>query len=158
MAAGLQVKRLDSVQRGYLREIDMTDTEAFVVHNFAPPSLRRCIGLLGLLHKRVLGKCHPGLNHILPFAQGLDANYHSKALHPFEEKQDFQARLYRHSLFAYILVYIRLSQGLVDLPSVKNFQSKLTVLAKFRSQTGEEGWRRSFQDCDEVAMMIYPIN
>ena len=104
MAAGLQVKRLDSVQRGYLREINMTDTEAFVNHNFAPPSLRRCIGLLGLLHKRVLGKCHPGLCHILPFAQGPESDYHSKTLHSFADKQDFQARLYRRSLFAFILI------------------------------------------------------
>ena len=158
MAAGLQFKRLDSVQRGFLRDINMTDTEAFVNYNFAPPSLRRCIGLLGLLHKRVLGKCHPGLCHILPFAQGLDADYHSKALHPFADKQDFQARLYRRSLFAYILVYNRLPQALVDMPSVKDFQSKLTALAKHRAQTDQESWRRSYQDCDEIAVMFYSNN
>ena len=158
MAAGLQVKKLDSVQRGYPREINMTDTEAFVNHNFTPPSLRRCIGLLGLLHKRVLGKCHPGLCHILPFAQGLDADYHSKTLHPFADKQDFQARLYRRSLFAYILVYNRLPQALVDMPSVKDFQSKLTALAKHRAQTDQESWRRSYQDCDEIAVMFYSNN
>ena len=155
MGAGLQAERLDKAQRGHLRKINMTDTEAFVDHNFAPPSLRRCIGLLGLLHKRVLGKCHPGLCHILPFVQGLEADYHSKALHPFADNQDFPARLYRRSLFAYILIYNRLPEAVVDMPFVKSFQSKLTALAKYRAQTDQESWRRAFQDCDEIVVMFY---
>ena len=158
VATASQLKRLDKVQRGYLHELGMSDAEAFVEYNFAPPSLRRSIGLLGLLHKRMLGKCHPGLCHLLPFASGVDANYHSKALHPFADKQDYQARLYRRSLFAYILMYNRLPQALVDMPSVKSFQSKLTALAKHRAQTDLEGWRRSFQDCDEIVVMFYSNN
>ena len=133
----------------------MTDTEAFIEHNFAPPSLRRRIGLLGLLHKRVLGKCHPGLVHVLPFAEGLDANYHNKALEPFADMQRYQARLYMRSLFAYILMYNRLPQAIVDMPSVKSFQSKLTALAKLRAQTDQEGWRSSFQNCEEICKMFY---
>ena len=133
----------------------MTDTEAFVVHNFAPPSLRRCIGLLGLLHKRVLGKCHPGLAHVLPFAEGLQADYHSKALYPYSDMQHYQARLYRRSLFAYVLIYNRLLQALVDLPSVKCFQSKLTHLAKHRAQIDQEGWRNPFQNCEEIVKMFF---
>ena len=158
MAVPSQLKRLDKVQRGFLQDIGMTDTEAFVVHNFAPPSLRRCIGLLGLLHKRVLGKCHPGLAHVLPFAEGLQADYHSKALYPYSDMQHYQARLYRRSLFAYVLIYNRLPQALVDLPSVKCFQSKLTHLAKHRAQIDQEGWRSSFQNCEEIVKMFYSNN
>ena len=158
LAAPSQLKRLDKVQRGFLQDIGMTDTETFVVHNFAPPSLRRCIGLLGLLHKRVLGKYHPGLAHVLPFAEGLQADYHSKALHPYSDMQHYQARLYRRSLFAYVLIYNRLPQALVDLPSVKCFQSKLTHLAKHRAQIDQEGWRSSFQNCEEIVKMFYSNN
>ena len=105
MAAPCQLKRLDKVQRWYLHELGLSDTEAFVSYNFAPPSLRRCIGLLGFLHKRVLGKCHPGLCIALPFAEGLEADYHSRALHPRSDLVNHHARLYQRSLFAYILIY-----------------------------------------------------
>ena len=36
-------------------------------YNFAPPSVRRDIGILGLLHKRILGKSHPVFQKLLPF-------------------------------------------------------------------------------------------
>ena len=109
MAAPCQVRRLDKVQRWYLRELGLTDTEAFVRYNFAPPSLRRGIGLLGFLHKRVLGACHPALVQALPFASGLIANFHDKALHPFSGEVLYQRRrLYDRSLYSYIHMYNRL--------------------------------------------------
>ena len=37
--------------------------------SFAPPSLRRDIGILGMFHKRVLGLAHPIFNRLLPFHQ-----------------------------------------------------------------------------------------
>ena len=158
MACPTQLNRLDKAQRGFLYEIGMTDTEAFIDHNFAPPSLRRRIGLLGLLHKRVLGLCHPGLIHALPFAQGLVADFHNKALDPFAGEQRYHTRLYQRSLWQYVCIYNRLPQALIELPFVKCFQSKLTALAKFRAQTDQEGWRRSFQDCGEVVQMFYSNN
>ena len=83
------MKRLDEVQRWHLYELGLTDTEAFVNYNFASPSLRRCIGMLGFLHKRALGKCHPGLCAILPFAAAdVQADYHSRALHAYEDLID----------------------------------------------------------------------
>ena len=77
---------------------------------------------------------------------------------PLAEKQDFQARLYRRSLFPYVLMNNRLPQAIVDLPSVRSFQSKLSALAKYRAQTDQEGWRRTFQDCDEIVAMFYSNN
>jgi hypothetical protein len=55
MAAPRQLRRLDKVQRWYLHELALTDTDAFIKYNFAPPSLRRAIGMLGFIHKRTLG-------------------------------------------------------------------------------------------------------
>ena len=54
LAPPSQLQRLDKLQRWYLHELGLSDKEAFVDHNFAPPSLRRAIGILGFLHKRVL--------------------------------------------------------------------------------------------------------
>ena len=50
LAPPSQLNRLDKVQRWYLHELGMSDKEAFISHNFAPPSLRRAIGILGFLH------------------------------------------------------------------------------------------------------------
>ena len=54
-ASDTLLERFDSAQRGFLQEIDVTPEAAFIEHNFAPPRLRRNIGMLGFLHKRVLG-------------------------------------------------------------------------------------------------------
>ncbi len=40
------------MQWGFLYEIGIDDAQAFVDFNFAPPSLRRAIGMLGFVHKR----------------------------------------------------------------------------------------------------------
>ena len=66
MAAASEVSRLDSMQRGFLQELSLGDEEAFVTYNFAPLSLRRRIGMLGFLHKRVLQQCHPAFLALLP--------------------------------------------------------------------------------------------
>ena len=70
------------MQRGFLRELGLSDTETFINHNFAPPTLRRDIILLGFLHKRVLECCHPALLQALPFATSAAGTlrYHDKML------------------------------------------------------------------------------
>ena len=111
--------------------------------------------MFGFLHKRVLGRCHPLLVEALPFASGLDANYNSKALHPFSELVSYQGRLYERSLYVHILIYNRLPQVLVDLPSVAVFQAKLTHLAKHKALVHPDNWRSSFQSTADVADMFY---
>ena len=61
-AASSLLDRIDGAQNRFLHELDVTPATAFLEFNFAPPSLRRNIGILGLLHKRVLGKCLHLLN------------------------------------------------------------------------------------------------
>ena len=61
------VEKLDSAQRRFLHELDLDEATAFMEFNFAPPSLRRDIGILGLLQKRVLGKAHPVFQKLFPF-------------------------------------------------------------------------------------------
>ena len=49
------LQKLDQVHYHFLRELGVDARQAFTEFNFAPPILRRNIGILGLLHKRVLG-------------------------------------------------------------------------------------------------------
>ena len=59
------LEKLDHVQNRFLRELNVSPCQAFLEFNFAPPSLRRNIGALGLLHKHVLGKVHPTFEKLL---------------------------------------------------------------------------------------------
>ena len=54
-----RIPNIDDVYYKFLRELDVIPSDAFMVFVFAPPNLRRNIGILGLLHKRMIGKCHP---------------------------------------------------------------------------------------------------
>ena len=64
-AACSLLEKLDHAQNRFLREIGLSPAHAFLEFNFAPPSLRRNIAVLGLLHKRVLGKCHLSFERLL---------------------------------------------------------------------------------------------
>ena len=50
--------KTENVQQSFLRELAVSEEDAYLLHNFAPPKLRRNIGILGLLHKRVIGESH----------------------------------------------------------------------------------------------------
>ena len=59
--------QLDLSQQHFLDALGISSATAFIDQNFAPPSLRRNIAILGLLHKRVLGKAHPSFDKLLPW-------------------------------------------------------------------------------------------
>ena len=65
------LQRLDRVQQSFLRELGISESEAYMEFNFAPLSLRRNIGILGLMHKRILGESHPVFAKLLPFASSV---------------------------------------------------------------------------------------
>ena len=141
------------MQRWFLHALDLTDEEAFLVHNFAPPSLRRRIGILGCIHKRVLNLCHPLLQELLPFCQDPPSGLpylHSRQLLTHLERVNTQHRMYWRSLWSCLHVYNRLPQLLVDETSVKDFQARLTHYAKMRIHAGRFNWRASYEDCSDI--------
>ena len=74
---------MDKIQTRFLKELELTEEQAFLDFNFAPCRVRRNIAILGLIHKRVLGKCHPSYDRLLPFSQvkSIRANAHNKQLY-----------------------------------------------------------------------------
>ena len=66
-AAASLLTKFDGAQNHFLRELGLSPVQAFLEYNFAPSGLRRHIGVLGLLQKRVLGKCHPSYERLLPW-------------------------------------------------------------------------------------------
>jgi hypothetical protein len=105
-AASTLLGKIDGVQRRFLREIDLTAKRVFIDHHFAPPSLRRNIAVLGLLHKRVLGKCNPSFAELFPWwshrfseARGIG---HTKQLYGHWSDITNHRALYDRSIFAMV--------------------------------------------------------
>ena len=146
-----QLDRLDKIQRWFLHEVELTDVQAFCVHNVAPPSLRQTIGLLGFLHKVVLGTAHPAIREYFELDDRPPPYpwFHTKCLKDKQDSTQFWP-LWRRSLFSYISIYNRLPQSFVDSTSVSEFQSKLTSEAKRRAEGADNSWRKRFSSCEDV--------
>ena len=148
-----QLKRLDRIQRWFLHELGLSDTEAFLQHNVAPPSLRRTIGVLGFLHKAQLGLAHPGVRAFFeqehPGAPRFP-HLHNKRLKDKSEGVTTQWPLFRRSVLEYISIYNRLPQAFADATSVSSFQTLLTKEAKRRAEAALDNWRESFTSCGDV--------
>ena len=123
----------------------MDDKTAFLEFNFAPPCVRRDIGILGLIHKRVLGLAHPAYNYLLPFLTGpVQARYHSKTLANRRESVTCHRNLFNRSIFGYVDVYNRLPEYVVECKSISDFQHELTVICKRRCRQRIQSWMHSF--------------
>ena len=125
-------------------ELDISESEAFINNNFAPLNLRRDIGMLGFLHKRVLGQVHPCFFDILPFRQHMHPGNHTKQLDAQPSPIHFQQMLWRRSIFGLVSVYNQFPQHVIDLPAVKEFQSCLTSFAKQRCSSRVDNWQFFF--------------
>ena len=116
--------------------------EAFLEFHFAPPTLRRNIAILGMIHKRVIGQAHPSFDALLPFSSGRAAlrGNHSKQMYNHCNEVNAQWDLYKRSIFGMVDIYNNLSQEAVDSASVEIFQSYLTRVARVRCQQGNVKW------------------
>ena len=91
--------------------LDMTVEVAFLDHNFAPPTLRRDIGILGFLHKRVFNQCHPAVARLFPF-MGPCPPYHNKQIDDHMYECIRRPGMYWRSVFGLAAKYNRLRRKL----------------------------------------------
>ena len=147
-AAASTLEKLDATQNHFLHEIGMDEAKAFLENNFAPPTLRRNIGILGLLHKRVLGKSHPIFQRLLPFHRDIFGSLrpaeHDRQLYGHIMNVDRQQALHDRSIFAMVYVYNKLPQHAVDCNDVSSFQHVLTSMVRERCKRGDIDWQTSF--------------
>jgi hypothetical protein len=133
------LQKIDQVQKRFLREIGISAVRGFLEFNFAPPSLRRNIGILGLLHKRVLNKCHPSFQRLLPFyAERFETTGqgHTKKLYGHWVEISSHRALFNRTIFAMVDIYNALPQHIVDNTSVSEFQRDLTQLVRQKRERG----------------------
>ena len=139
-ATVISLQPLDNLHYSYIRDLGISAEEAFLLYNFPPAKLRRDIGMLGCLHKRVLGRSHPSFAKLFPFKASHDHGRHSRQLETYSDTTFFQEMLWKRSLFALAGVYNTLPQHVVDLPSISDFQTWLTHQAKHKCSTSVQNW------------------
>ena len=104
--------------------------------------------LQGLLHKRVLGKCHPSFENLLPWYssrfQPARGHGHNKTLYGHNCEISHCQGLFSRSIFAMVDMYNTLPQHAVDCSTVSEFQSYLNHIAHTRCQQGDVKWSSSF--------------
>ena len=142
-----------------MRELAISEGDAFIVHRLAPLSLRRDIALLGMLHKRVLGICHPCFADLFPFAPvptDGDVHYgHDKQLDNFSDDSINRGTLWKRSIFALIHVYNRVPQHIIDLMNVSKFQAALTKIVRTRYENGHADWKHTFDPNRSIARRFH---
>ena len=102
----LYLKDLE-IQRFFLRDMEVSDDDAFLMYNLAPTRLRRNIAALGFLHKSNIGMAHAWFKSFFPadavrsgFPTRLSSNRHNKQIRGFcDGSQTFQFQL---SLFGLV--------------------------------------------------------
>ena len=100
-----KLQLLDKAQSKFLKDLHSNEKATFIQHNFAPPSLRRDIGLLGLLHKRVLGIAYPAYEVLLPWAMHPAVTGHTKQIYDHMPEYKFRRVMFCRSLFGMVTVY-----------------------------------------------------
>jgi len=147
-AATYLLAKIDHVQFRFLRALGLTAEQTFLEFNFAPPKLRRNIGILGLLHKRVLGLCHPSFERLLPWynSRFTEARRlgHTKQLYGHWIEVTHCQGLFTRSIFGMVDIYNNLPQQAADASSVTAFQQYLIHIARSRCQSEDVAWSSSF--------------
>ena len=128
------LQKIDGVHYKFLGDLELDPGKAYLDYNFAPPSLRRDIGILGLFHKRVLGLSHPIFQKLLPCCRDVPGSYcqgdHNRQLYGHLQEANFQMALFCRSIFAMVFVYTRLPQAYIDCTTVASFQTCLSKMAR----------------------------
>lgn len=140
--------RVDQVQRRFLAKLGPTEQEAFLEFNFALTALRRNVAVLGLLHKRALGKTHRAPEQLLPFyAHQFDTPRgfgHTNQLYGHWLEATHQRRLFGNPIFLMVDIYNNVLQHIVDVPTVSESQSLLARKARQRCVRNDPLWAQSF--------------
>ena len=147
-AATTHLMKFDNAQRHFLRKLEVSEAEAFLKFNFAPPTLRRNIGILGLLHKRVIGQAHPRFESLLPWFETrygfVNPGRHTKQLYSNVMEITAYLDLFKRSIFAMVDVYNHLPQYVIDSDSVSTFQKHLTNMVRTRCESSLPNWMFTF--------------
>ena len=106
--------------------------------------------MLGLLHKCTLGIAHPRLLELFPQITLPSWRYMTKQAVRRHDRQILERckgnflEITRNSLFGLVRVYNFLPEHIVHSTIIKDFQKKLTAMARECCNSGSEAWPTMF--------------
>ena len=121
--------RLGSVQTSFVEHLGLSERVAFIEFQLAPLELRRDIGMLGALWKIAHGKAHKFLQEmfpmcsfapVLPNTRGIARRHQLRFV---DRCVGDQLEQFSRSLFGLVRVWNDLPTHIVEIDSVKSFQS-----------------------------------
>ena len=127
------LRRLDAVQRNFLRDVGVDEVTALVHFHLAPLCTRRDIAMLGMIHRTVLGK---GPQQFKDFFRR-DPNHGPKLLDP---RQTSRSPLIKRSALGLVAVYNLLPHKVVSAKSVSVFQKGLQEVVTSFATAGHPQW------------------
>ena len=140
---------IDRVQKRFLREVGLTETEALLDFRLAPLVSRRDMAILGFLHRVNLGLVSTQVRDLFPPVPPppvrpgrFGARLHNKRLLDRVDRRSSDQ--FRRSIFGMVNCYNSLPQFVVDKPSVASFQGALQDALKNQASAGAEGWPEIF--------------
>lgn len=149
-AAQVHLDKIDAVQRRFLRAVGPTESSAFLEFGLAPLRLRRCIAMLGAIHRCVHGKAHPDLRGLFQPEQrptGSPKTRRATRLHSKQLKDhcdSSQSASLQRSVWGLVRVWNELPVQAVELTNVGKFQRFLQHIALVDCKSGGDSWRDLF--------------
>ena len=149
-AAPSLLQRLDRVQNRFLRELGVSAEDSIEKYRLAPLTSRRDIGMLGLLHRIVLGEAPSQLASLFPFAAPpgdfttrLSVRRHERQF----QQPPFRTDVLHRSLFGLVVVYNLLPPEVIAHLSVSEFQSHLQFALRKAARNRLPDWQYLFSPC-----------
>ena len=140
---------IENIYSSFLHATSTTAIDALVQHNLAPPTLRRDISLLGLLHKINIGLAHSDFTDLFPRVHTththntrLSQRRHTRQLH--ELCDGTQNEQLNRSVFALTRIYNLLPEHVVQAKTVSHFQTLLTRTARNYAQSNPHNFDTLF--------------
>ena len=145
MCSATLLQEIDEIQNRLLNNLGVTKEGALVDFRLAPLKARRDMGMLGVIHRAVLGE---GPDHFRKHftLQNNTSRHHGRES---ERRHNKQLATYRkgnflditaHSILGLVDVYNLLPTYMVEAMTVKEFQTRLQQMMREMAENGSLNW------------------
>lgn len=138
--------RLDRIQDRFLEHAGIDEQHAWIHFHLAPLATRRDIAMLGVLHRRVIGKGPP------PFKKHFELDGYWRLQDP---RAALKGPLVIRSILGLVAVYHMLPVSCKRASTAKQFQTDVQNLLRRSAENGYENWKNQLSP--RVPLRTHPL-